>query len=140
MYFHMGGGKRDSWLIEASAKELFVCCGERIAHHIKRRNWWAEQQAEADQTLRAKGIELRAQPVSGGNRTDIVLDPKMAARVQECENKVREHTNHVAKFRAFQAFMGSQNENDVFKLNVDDVLYFNFNNADKNPADDSKEE
>ena len=51
-------------------------------------------------------------------------------RISECQQKVKEHLEAGKKFQAFYAMFGCMNLDYEVKLNADDVLYFNVNNAD----------
>ncbi len=128
-YFHVGGGERTDWKVKVSAGKLGQACNERILYHRGRASWWLKEWEAAEKELRASGISLRHQEVTGGTRTEARLDDSMAARIAECENKAKSHRKSVDTFRAYAAFFnlaGAMN----FEVNADDVLYFNLEQAD----------
>jgi hypothetical protein len=126
-------GKREKWLINAKAVELLKCCEERMKYHTERVKFWLSQQTIAEKALRDTGIKLTSLPVTGGNRTEVQLDPTMSKRVSECENRLKENKQSVDRFRAYRAFFDQarkETPEKAFELNADDVLYFNLAGAD----------
>jgi hypothetical protein len=126
-------GKREKWLINAKAADLLKCCEERMKYHMERVKFWETQQVIAEKALKETGIKLTSHPVTGGNRTDVQLDPTMSNRVSECQNRLKENRQSVDRFRAYRAFFyqaGKETPDKTFDLNADDVLYFNLAGAD----------
>ena len=115
--------KRSGWEFGYSGGVLAAAARNRAAYHREREQWWQTEQDKAEATLRANGLTVREAQVTGGTRADVVLDPHLQARYQECWNKRLEHRRTAEEYDGWD-FVLSQNADARLTLNHDDVLYF----------------
>jgi hypothetical protein len=132
MYFRLTSetGKRERWTVKISGAKLSECCTERMGYHRERVAFWEKALATAEQSLRSDGIQLKHFEVTGGRRTEAQLDPSLAKRVAECEQRLKSNRDAVNRFAAYRALLAAGGPNAEYELNADDVLYFNLEGAD----------
>lgn len=115
--------KTHEWTFQFSAGELHEATHARRVHHENRLEFWRSELEKADTALRARGVEFRDVPMTGGSRVDTVLDPQLAARVSECRSKVAEHTAKRVTFVRWEALF-KRSAMRTFDLTVGDVEFF----------------
>lgn len=131
MYFEfLHENVRSKWTVEVEAHHLLKASADRAAYHKGRAEWWRQQKESAETQLREFGITLEHFDVTNGVRTEAVLDQTLSRRVTECERKADTHRQLEKRYRAFASFFGLSSPDAKFKLNADDVLYFNLKAAD----------
>jgi hypothetical protein len=130
VYFRITEGRRDRWTVKVPAKRLAKCCDERMEYHAGRLKFWDAERRDAEEKLRAVGIQLRHFAVTGGQRMEAQLDAGLAKRVSECEQRLKTNQDALAKFRAFKALLTLAGDEPGVELTADDVLYFNLEGAD----------
>ena len=136
MYFtFLNDNARSKWTVEVPVATLVDASAARVEYHKHRSEWWAQQRADAEAKLRDGGITLKHFDNSSGVRTEAVLDQSLSRRITECERKVESHRQLEKRYRAFVSFFSLASPAAKFKLNADDVLYF-----DLKAADDGTEE
>lgn len=121
-----GKGLRTDWKVRVPALQVVEAAMERHEHHRNRQEWWLKQQEIAEQDLRANGVEMREQPVTGGNRLQAILDPERSRRVEECRGKVDSHRQRVKEYQAYIHTLNliiKEGEGTV-ELGVSDVQFF----------------
>jgi hypothetical protein len=129
VYFTLTEGRRHKWTVKVKASRLLGCCDERLSYHAERIEAWDGARKDAEDKLRADGIQLRHYSVTGGERMEAQLDASLAKRVSECEAKLRDHRDAENRFRAYRSFFVLSGDADI-ELTADDVLYFNLEGAD----------
>ncbi len=129
MYFRMTEGKRERWTITMPAIKMLGSCKKRVDYHNGRVAFWQEQLSMAESKLRKEGLQFTSYAVTGGERTEAKLDPGLAARVQECRQRLSSNQDSANRFAAFHAFFKLAGSKDL-ELSADDVLYFDLEGAD----------
>lgn len=76
-------------------------------YHRLREEWWHTQAEDVKETIGVSGLEVREQPITGGMRHDIVIDPALIQRLNECETKSAGHRNKAEALERFQAFLSA---------------------------------
>ena len=131
MYFDfLHENVRSKWTVEVEAHHLLKAAAARVEYHKGRVEWWSAQRADAEAKLREGGITIKHFDNSSGVRAEAVLDQTLSRRITECERKVESHRQLEKRYRAFVSFFGLSSPAAKFKLNADDVLYFNLKAAD----------
>ena len=140
MYFRILNemGKREKWTVKVPVEMLRSCCDERMRFHTNRLEFWTTEREQSESLLRSDGIKVKHFAVTGGQRTEAQLDPSMAARVAECEQRQKANKDSMNRFRAFKSMLSLMPQGTEMELNADDILYFNLNNAD--PEGESNDE
>lgn len=129
-YFTIGSAaKRHGWTVKVPAFALVTACDERLAYHKGRIEFWSKELARASETLKTEGIKIRTYEVSGGNRSEAVLDPTLSGRVSECEAALKSNKDSVNRFTAYRSLFTIAKD-EMLDLAADDVLYFNLEGAD----------
>src|SRR5689334_14627592 len=77
-------------------------------YHAGRLEFWKAEQDKAADKARESGVEIREYDVTGGKRVDVVLDPTVASRLQECANKINSHRAAADRFSMEAAAYGTQ--------------------------------
>jgi hypothetical protein len=104
MYFNIGSdSKRTRWSVKVDAKTMAKCCDERMSYHANRMNFWSDELEKAEKMLRSDGISIKHFPVTGGQRTEAQLDPSLAKRVSECQNRMKSNQDSLNRFRAYRS-------------------------------------
>lgn len=122
----VGKGLRGDWKVKVPALQVVEAATERREHHINRKHWWENQLAIAEKDLRENGVEMREQPITGGNRLQAILDPERSRRVEECRAKVESHRQRAEEYQAYIHTLNliiKEGEGAV-ELGVSDVQFF----------------
>ena len=89
--------KRLDWTFTRTTADFARGAKARWEYHLRRKAWWEEERGKARQLIREAGVEVRAHPVTGGERHEVVLDPDLARRLAECDRKIAEHGEEKAE-------------------------------------------
>ncbi len=118
--------KRESWEFSFSYGDLAKAAEEQYTEHIERADHWDGQLAELDKQLRASGVQYRDVPMTGGTRTDVVIDVNLKERLDEARRKRAEHERRAEEYagyvRAFQLQLESDPQGHLL-LTVDDIVF-----------------
>lgn len=117
------------------ASRLLPCCDERMAYHDERKGWWAAQRAAAESKIKNGGITIEHMPTSySQGRSEVRIDATLSSRILECERKIEEHRQAFNRFRSYRSLLKLAGDTEV-DLAVDDVLFFNLEDADDGSED-----
>ena len=116
--------KRNEWLFRYTVGELLAAARARLAHHEARRVWWNDEYAAAAAKAKTAGVEVREYDVTGGKNAQMVFDPALQGRVNECSQKRESHRKSAEGFAQWVAVLESQPPGNTFDVNMDDALYF----------------
>ncbi len=125
-------GRRNKWTVKVAPAILVERCKERMAYHQDRLGTWKEARVKADSAVRARALKIE----TGGALDEDRVEPALARRLKECEQKVSYHQSEIERFLAFKAMctlytkQSPHAEPAMLDLNADDVLYFNLEEAD----------
>jgi hypothetical protein len=115
--------QRSTWQFTFTCQKVAAAAAAKAAHHRAREQFWTAQHAKAEEDLKTKGVQMREQPITGGNRIEAVLDPGLAARVNECGVKRDKHREQAEEYEAFQRALELNAEHEV-RLDVQDITWF----------------
>jgi hypothetical protein len=116
-------GQRTTWKFAYRGADLIAPTQEKVDYHRERLDWWTKEQDYTVEEVRGKGIVLHEQPMTGGYRAQVLIDPTYQQRLDECAAKVQEHRRELEVYemylRAFQL-----NRDDLLQLDAEDLRYF----------------
>lgn len=115
--------KRNEHTFQFTGQAIADAAKQEHDYHAKRVEWWKNEQEEAVKRAREAGVEVREVDVTGGKRVDVVLDPTVSIRLQECVNKITAHQRAADRFQIEDAAYRTQAVR-TFDLHPDDVVYF----------------
>jgi hypothetical protein len=116
--------KRNEWLFRYTVGDLLAAARQKEAYHRGRREWWDGEYKVAAQKARDAGVEVREYDVTGGKNAQMVFDPVLQARVNECAQKRESHRKRAEEFAQWVAVLESQALGIPFDVNMDDALFF----------------
>ena len=116
--------KRDEWLFRYTVADLRSAAKARLAHHRERRQWWDDEYKAAAQKAKEAGVEVREYDVTGGKNAQMVFDPALQGRINECSQKRESHRKRAEEFAQWVAVLESQPGALTFDVNMDDALFF----------------
>ena len=70
------------------------------------------------------GVEIREHQVTGGQRLEAVLDPPLAARLNEARGKVEEHERHWRDYERWASALDRYGDTHEILLHADDLAFF----------------
>lgn len=115
--------KRGEHTFQFPGKAISESALAMAQYHERRIEWWKNEQQQAIETAKAKGVEVRELPVTGGTRVDVVIDPSVQMRLNECASKINQHQAAADRFNIEALAYGTQPDR-VYELQPDDVVYF----------------
>lgn len=102
---------------------LGAACEKKRDHHEERLKWWEGELETAREAFKGAAVTFQEYPVTGGVRTQALIDPAKQRRMDECHAKVEEHRVKREEYdrwgRGFRA-----NADAHFALDPDDIAYF----------------
>jgi predicted ATPase len=116
--------KRNEWLFRYTVADLLGASRERLAYHEQRRDWWNGEYKAAAAKAKDAGVEVREYQVTGGMNAQMVIDPGLQARINECSQKRETHRKRAEEFAQWVAVLESQAPSTPFDVTMDDALFF----------------
>ena len=114
---------RHEWKFSFTGQDLYSAADEKAVYHETRLEFWTAEFVMAEEKVKSTGVDVREYPVTGGNRLELVIDPTLQARYEECHKKLQMHEMMADEFdryaRAFEL-----NVDALFDLDADDIRYF----------------
>jgi hypothetical protein len=116
---------RNEWVFDYTTEEVRNAADRKVAYHRERLEAWeAEHQLVMDR-VKESGLDIRARDVTGGKRHELVLDPELAKRLDECENKIAGHQRKRDEYELwFKVLNEADDLGESMALHHDDVVYF----------------
>lgn len=120
-----GGGvmKRNEHIFQFAGQQISAAAALEHQYHVGRVDFWTAEQEIAIAKAKESGVEIRELDVTGGKRVDVILDPTIGGRLQECANKIHSHQAAADRFQIEAAAYGTQPDRS-YDLHPDDVIYF----------------
>ena len=115
--------KRSEHTFQFTGLQIAKAAQAELEYHNMRLNYWGAAQDEAITAARASGVEVREHEVTGGKNVQIVIDPTVQSRLNECSAKINTHRASADRFQIEAAAYGTQPER-TYELHPDDVVYF----------------
>jgi hypothetical protein len=115
---------RAEWVFTYRAEEVAAAAVRRRDHHRGRLDFWELAFEDADEKLRSEGVDFRDLEVTGGQRTEVVVDPQLMARVNECRVKIKMHTEKHDEYARWARALEGLPPSDRMSLHVNDIHYF----------------
>lgn len=113
---------RSQWKIPMVASEVVAIAHARVEHEDERISFWSAEKQRAEDAVREAGLKVRSYDVTGGQRHDVVVDPALAARLGECQQKLDGHVS--AKAELEQWARALEGRNIVLDMDRDDLRFF----------------
>lgn len=115
---------RNEWRFQFSASVISKAAKDEAAYHEERLDWWKIEQERATEQAKAASVVVRKHEVTGGKRVEVVLDPSVSKRLQECESKISAHRAAFDDFKRWADAMSAMQPRQNYDLDPDDVAYF----------------
>ena len=115
--------KRNEHLFQFNGKQIAEAARGEHEYHERRLDFWKGEQQKAIAIAKEAGVEVNEYDVTGGKRVDVVIDPSVGQRLNECANKIQKHNSAADKFQIEAAAYGTQPER-AYELHPDDIVYF----------------
>jgi len=115
--------KRHEHQFQFTGKQISAAAWCEYTYHDGRLTYWKEAQELAIKKAKDAGVDIREYDVTGGKRVEMVIDPTLTTRLNECASKVQSHRAAADKFKIEAECYGTQ-EGRVYELHPDDVVYF----------------
>lgn len=96
---------RTNWQVTMPVDDVRGHAESAAKYHRGREEWWRAQSEDVKDTIGVSGLEVREQQITGGMRHDIVIDPGLVQRLNECETKSAGHRTKAEALERFQAFL-----------------------------------
>ena len=116
--------QRNSHLFQFSASRIHDAARAEAEYHAGRITFWKDEQEKAIAKAKEAGVEIREYDVTGGKNVEVVLDPSVSNRLQQCSNKIRSHQEDADRFQIEADAYGSQQEGKFYEMDPDDVVHF----------------
>lgn len=116
--------RRNRHKFKYKASVLKVACDEKVKYHEGRLSFWKDEQKKAAAKAKDAGVEIREYEVTGGVNVDVVVDPSVVNRLNECKNKIRRHQEKIEEYTQEAAAYGSQPPGTLYTLDPEDVVHF----------------
>lgn len=113
---------RKEWKFEYSADVLLQKTLQRITYHEQRLSFWKAEEAVADKNAKASAT-FKEYAITGGTRTELVIDPTLQSRLDECRRRLNHHRDYLKGYMAWRDVF-EQNGTSKLILDVDDITYF----------------
>jgi hypothetical protein len=115
--------QRDKHEFQFTGKQIGDAAKAEYEYHGNRVIFWKKEQRDAIDKAKALGLEVSEYQVTGGVHAQMVINPTLQARINECANKIQTHQRAADAFQIEAAAYGTQAER-VYQLHADDVIYF----------------
>lgn len=106
----------DSRILAGGARRL-------AGYHTERLSWWEDEMAAAEAQLKEHGLTIQEYQQTGGARLQAQLDPGLAQRLQECQQKVASHRAARDDYQSWAIFFAHEPEQER-PVNAADFRYF----------------
>lgn len=116
--------ERKKHLFQFSAKQISEAAKVEAAYHDQRAGWWNSEFEKAVEAAKAAGLRVEKYAVTGGERAQMVIDPTLQNRINECENKRSSHQKLAEQLTIEAASYATQHEGMVYALDHEDVQHF----------------
>lgn len=115
--------KRNEHTFQFTGKQIATAAREEFGYHYDRLMFWNKEHEKAIATAKASGVDIREVGITGGKRVEVILDPSVQNRLNECASKIATHRQAADKYQIEAASYATQ-ESRVFELHPDDIVYF----------------
>jgi uncharacterized protein (DUF342 family) len=116
-------GQRKTWRFAYEAREVAQAAGVVADYHRQRQLWWMGQHSKAVEEAEHATVSVQHHEVTGGTQVHIAIDPRIAARITQCESKIASHREKAEEFERWTTALRSA-RSQQFWLDVDDIHYF----------------
>lgn len=123
--------QRRDWTFIYTVEEVANAAEAKAKYHAEREAFWEREKEEVVAAIRESGLEVRGHKVTGGERAEVVLDPTLAKRLDECQNKLTGHQSSGEEYRGWHSVLrvAVEREEDRLELDHEDVRYFGLDTA-----------
>lgn len=104
-------------------QQIAEACVAEAEYHDDRIRWWEDERNVAIAACKSAGFTVKEYDITGGKRTEMVVDPTLQRRVDEAISKIAKHQAARDRFRIEAGAYGVQPSRE-YELDPDDVVYF----------------
>lgn len=124
---------RDHWKFEYTISLLTDAAAYKTNYHEGRLKAWREKRDETMAKIRSEGLEIKESAMANttnysvynsGHGAQVYVRVDLQQDLNECEQKIAEHRNKVADYKAWNAVFAAQDGQKQLELSKDDWLYF----------------
>lgn len=129
---------RDEWEFQYTAAKLADAAAQQLAFREGRVQVWEAKKAEVIAEIKANGLNVeesiadmltnasyaKFSQTRSEREATVTIDMKMRRDLQECGEKIREHTDLRNQYKAWLQVLQAQDEQHVLKLHHDDWIFF----------------
>ena len=120
--------QRHQWTFSYPADTLLKAATTKHEFHDQRLGWWTTKKSEVLDKIRAEGLEIDESVAVGysnksGRETSVNVRIDLLRDMNECAQKIVEHTAKVKDYDAWIQVLTSQGQT-YFSLHQEDWLFF----------------
>jgi hypothetical protein len=114
---------RREWNFQYIAREIADGARRKAEHHEERMAFWDAEIEAARDAIKASGVDIRSYDVTGGQRHEVVIDPSLANRLSEAQQKRSSHEDSAKEYRMWERVLEA-NGFEALRLDAADVDFF----------------
>jgi hypothetical protein len=115
--------KRHEHLFQFTGAIIAAAAQAEYAYHKDRLQYWNIAMGLAIESAKNAGLKVEEYAVTGGKRVQMVVDPSIQGRLNECGAKIDKHRTAADHFQIEASTYVTQSERS-YELQPDDVIYF----------------
>lgn len=123
---------RSAWEFPVNVAEVIEGCQSQHRYHVERFEYWQAEVERCRAELRASGLNLEDEPITGGYRSRVVIDEKLEARWREATAKVIAHDERAKEYARFDTALGLLDGRKPLMLTIDDIAFFDIGETSEN--------
>jgi hypothetical protein len=118
---------RDRWVFRYKPVEVLAAAERLAKHHAERHQWWDKERQAAEAELKKKGFEYRERATSVGQDFQIVGDPELIRRLNQCKQKSHDHQEAQRLYEIWARALKARAERqpgEELELKINDIVFF----------------
>jgi hypothetical protein len=115
--------KRNEHTFQFTGEQIGNAAKAEYDYHRERLVWWRKEQEAAIEKAKSAGVDVREYEHTGGKSVQMVFDPALTARIDECSRKINSHRAAADRFQIEGSAYSTQ-PGRTYELHPDDVVYF----------------
>ncbi len=115
--------RRSEHMFQFTGLQIAEAAKREAEYHRARVTFWATEQRAAVERAKADGVHMTEYPITGGVRAEMTLNPTLQGRINECTNKIHQHSKRADELQIHAACYGTQ-ASRCYELHPDDVVFW----------------